>query len=197
MENHTACCVTGRGSPNCCNDSSNLFTFKTGKIQAVINGDGTNRLGPYVATDGKVLVPPTSTAPTGSQSTVTASNNASATAINADNNAATAGDAEGLITPVKNAVIAISVVLGSMVLALLASLAFVWRKLSQERRLRNEGQKLLKRRENESWLQLTHQTACQTGENGVAGWRGEMFAGELGAPVRELHASPRTGELST
>ncbi|KAH8778754.1 hypothetical protein F5883DRAFT_542815 [Diaporthe sp. PMI_573] len=199
LHQRKACCVRDKdtASSSCCNSSANLFAFKPGYIQAVINGDGTNRLSPYVGTDGNTLGAPTSTASTDSEAS--SSNNTSALAPTAATTGATAtataGDTGGLPTHVGDAVIAIGVVLGCITLVTIALLVFVWRKLAQERRLRREGQKLLRRREKETWPQLTHQTAFQIGESGVAGGRGEMYAGEPGALIRELPMSPRVGEL--
>lgn len=178
---------------NCCNDTQNLFSFTPGYIQAVINGDGTNRLGPYIATDGKVVAAPTSTASTGLETS--SSSNTSATTIATAT--ATAGDAGGLSTPIRDAVIAIGVVLGVIFLVSLTLLAYVWRKLSRERRLRREGQKLLRRQEKEIRPQLTPQIGFQTDGGGVTGWRSGTYAGEHVASVQELPVVRRVGELST
>ncbi|KAL2356581.1 hypothetical protein BJ546DRAFT_947789 [Cryomyces antarcticus] len=51
VQNRTACCLTTDfGTGSCCNNSS--FQWMPGYIVAVINGDGTNRLGPYVDVSG-------------------------------------------------------------------------------------------------------------------------------------------------
>lgn len=63
-----ACCQIG---DSCCGNESSLFDFKPGYIRAVINGDGTNRLGPYVDDDGNVQM--TSVVVSSSQTTRTSS----------------------------------------------------------------------------------------------------------------------------
>lgn len=173
--------MTDAPSASCCNDTSNLFTFTPGYIQAVINGDGTNRLGPYVAADEKAVTTPTSTASTGSA------------ANSSVNTSATAGDTMALSTPVRDAIVAIGAVLGAFLLIALASLVFVWRKYSQERRLRREEQEVLRRQQKEPWPQLTHQPVFQAGGSGVAELKGAPWARE----VRELPATQHVGELST
>lgn len=174
--------MTDAPSAGCCNDTSNLFTFTPGYIQAVINGDGTNRLGPYVAADEKAVTTPASTASAGSGANSSDDTSAGAT-----------GDTAALPTTVRDAIIAIGAVLGTILLIALASLVFVWRKYSQERRLRREEQKELRRQQKETW---------PARGSGVVGGRTEMYAGELkGAPwsreVRELPATYHVGELST
>ncbi|KAI1463687.1 uncharacterized protein F4812DRAFT_237870 [Daldinia caldariorum] len=42
-----ACCLTNDTS--CCGSESSWFDFKPGYIKAVLNGDGSNRLGPYIS----------------------------------------------------------------------------------------------------------------------------------------------------
>lgn len=176
-------------SAGCCNDTSNLFTFTPGYIQAVINGDGTNRLGPYVAADEKAVTTPTSTASAGSEAGSSNDTSGSATA------GAAAGDTAALPAPVRDAIIAIGAVLGTILLITLASLVFVWRKYSQERRLRHEEQKELRRQQKETWPQITQQTSFQAGGGGMAGGKSEMYAGSR--EVRELPATQHVGELST
>lgn len=180
-------------SASCCNNTQNLFTFKPGAIQAIINGDGTNRLGPYVAADEKTVAAPTSISSTGSEPS--SSNNTSVTTMATAAAAATAGDTGGLTAPVRDAIIAMGVVLGTILLITLASLAFVWRKLSEERRLRREAQRVLKRQQEETWPQITHPMAFQTVGSGVTGGSSEMYTGDR--EVRELPTSQRVGELST
>lgn len=174
--------MTDAPSASCCNDTSNLFTFTPGYIQAVINGDGTNRLGPYVAADEKAVTTPTPTASAGS-----------VVASLSSNISATAGDTDGLSTPVRDAIIAIGAVLGAFLLIALASLVFVWRKYSQERRLRREEQAVLRRQQKETWPQSTHQPIYQAGGSGVAELKGAPWARE----VRELPATQHVNELST
>lgn len=181
-------------SASCCNDTSNLFTFTPGYIQAVINGDGTNRLGPYIAADEKAVTTPASTASTGSEAGSSNDISASATV------SAAAGDTASLSTPARDAIIAVGAVLGTILLITLASLVFVWRKFSQERRLRHEEQKALRRQQKENWPQLTY----QPGGSSMGGWKSEMDAGEFkgstrpwSRDVRELPASQQVGELST
>lgn len=182
-------------SASCCNDTSNLFTFTPGYIQAVINGDGTNRLGPYVAADEKAVTAPTSTASTGSDAG--SSNDASASAT-----VAAAGDTNSLSNPVRNAIIAVGAVFGTILLITLASLVFMWRKFSKERQLRRKEQEALRRQQKETWPQFTQQGSYEAGGSSVGRGRNEMYAGELkGAPwsreVRELPATHHVGELST
>ncbi|KAI7788676.1 uncharacterized protein LA080_008566 [Diaporthe eres] len=164
LQDKKACCVTDAPSASCCNDTSNLFSFTPGYIQAVINGDGTNRLGPATVAAG--------------------------------------GGTTSLSTPIRDAVIAVGAVLGTILLITLASLVFMWRKFSKERRLRREEQGALRRQRKETWPQLTHEATFQAGGGGVAGGRSEMYAGEFkGVPwsrdARELPASQHVGELST
>lgn len=173
--------MTDAPSASCCNDTSNLFTFTPGYIQAVINGDGTNRLGPYVAANEKAVTTLTSTASAGS------------VASSSSNTSATAGDTAGLSTPVRDAIIAIGAVLGAFLLIALALLVFVWRKYSQERRLRREEQVVLRRQQKENWSQSMHQPIFQAGGSGVAELKGAPWARE----VRELPATQHVGELST
>lgn len=173
--------MTDAPSASCCNDTSNLFTFTPGYIQAVINGDGTNRLGPYVAADEKAVTTPTSTVAAGS------------VASSSSNTSATAGDTDGLSTPVRDAIIAIGAVLGAFLLIALASLVFVWRKYSQERRLRREEQEVLRRQQKETWPQSTHHPIFQAGGGSVAELKGAPWARE----VRELPATQHMNELST
>lgn len=181
-----------RDLPSCCNDSNNLFEFKIGYLQAVINGDGTNRLGAYVPTDATATAAPTSTASTGFETS--SSSKTSATAATA---ATATGDTGGLPTPARDAAIAIGVVLGTTLLITIAVLMYVWRKLSGERRLRREGHKILTRQEKGTRPQLTHQIALQTGGSGVAGGTSGVYTEEPDAPVQELPVVPRVGELST
>lgn len=180
-----------RDLPSCCNDSNNLFEFQIGYLQAVINGDGTNRLGPYIPTDGTATAAPTSTASTGFETSSSSKTSAIAPT------AVTAGDTGGLSTPARDAAIAIGVALGTTLLITITVLVYVWRKLSRERRLRREGQKSLTRQDTGTRPQLTHQIAFQTGESGVAGGTSETYAEEPDAPAQELPVVPRVGELST
>lgn len=187
--------MTDAPSASCCNDTSNLFSFTPGYIQAVINGDGTNRLGPYVAADEKAVTAPTSTASRGSDTGSSNDTSASATV-------AAGGGTTSLSTPIRDAIVAVGAVLGTILLITLASLVFMWRKFSKERRLRREEQGALRRQRKETWPQLTHETTFQAGGGGVAGGRSEMYAGEFkGVPwsrdARELPASQHVGELST
>ncbi|KAJ9643117.1 hypothetical protein H2199_004641 [Coniosporium tulheliwenetii] len=52
MKNKTACCVTG-DTGSCCEGST--FEWAPGYIIAVINGDGTNRLTPYVDVNARTV----------------------------------------------------------------------------------------------------------------------------------------------
>ena len=50
VRNKTDCCVTSDNLGSCCDNST--FEWTPGYIIAVINGDGTNRLTPYVDVNG-------------------------------------------------------------------------------------------------------------------------------------------------
>ena len=53
VQNASACCITSSGS--CCDGEQ--FTWKPGYLIAVLNGDGTDRLGPYVDVNGSTQIP--------------------------------------------------------------------------------------------------------------------------------------------
>ncbi|KAK2607257.1 hypothetical protein N8I77_005948 [Diaporthe amygdali] len=191
LQDKKACCVTDAPSASCCNDTSNLFTFTPGYIQAVINGDGTNRLGPYVAADQKSAS--TTTTPAGSEANSSIDASASTTA------AATAGDTDALPTSVRNAIIAVGAILGIILLISLVSLVFVWRKYSQERRLRREDREMTRRQQKENWPHHPYQGTFQGDGTGVAGARREMYVGEpkdaWSQRIHELPSSHKVGEL--
>ncbi|OTA59232.1 hypothetical protein K449DRAFT_466938 [Hypoxylon sp. EC38] len=67
MKAGKACCLIGDAS--CCSNESTLFDFKPGYIRAVLNGDGTNRLGPYV--DAKGVTEASSITTSSSQTSIT------------------------------------------------------------------------------------------------------------------------------
>ncbi|KAK8212484.1 hypothetical protein IWZ01DRAFT_502263 [Phyllosticta capitalensis] len=73
-----SCCVTN-GTESCCDgNTTNYFTWKPGYIQAVINGDGTNRLGPYVSANGVTQGVASSTAAATSTSSTSAASTTAA-----------------------------------------------------------------------------------------------------------------------
>ncbi|KAK7514772.1 uncharacterized protein IWZ02DRAFT_178375 [Phyllosticta citriasiana] len=52
IDTAVSCCVAD-GSESCCDgNTTNYFNWRPGCIKAVLNGNGTNRLGPYVSADG-------------------------------------------------------------------------------------------------------------------------------------------------
>ncbi|KAH7065332.1 hypothetical protein B0J12DRAFT_639881 [Macrophomina phaseolina] len=136
LSNGTACCVDGEP---CCGNSSNFFEWKPGYITAVINGDGSNRLGPYIAADAN-----------GSSSTSTSSSSSLASASTSAASRPSSESAQGSdfvpssqpTPPVdnskthRNAAIAVGATFGALSLVALVGMLVLWRKYKAERRMR-------------------------------------------------------------
>ncbi|KAI0098123.1 hypothetical protein F4776DRAFT_650824 [Hypoxylon sp. NC0597] len=139
MKAGKACCLIGDTS--CCGNESTLFDFKPGYIRAVLNGDGTNRLGPYV--DAKGVTEATSIIISSSQtsSIVTSSTATSEDAIYQSDHPGTANVSSDSLSssPSPNfstAAIAAVAVLGTLLAMSLLALIFLWlrsKKKGQEK----------------------------------------------------------------
>ncbi|KAK7538746.1 uncharacterized protein J3D65DRAFT_343440 [Phyllosticta citribraziliensis] len=128
-----SCCV-GNGSESCCDgNTTNYFTWRPGYIKAVLSGDGTNRLGPYVSVDG-----------TSSGATTTSAAIAASTAAASAASAATATcESSGQNSKGKTAATVASGFFGvAFAMSFGAMMAF-WMKYSRERALRMQGQQML------------------------------------------------------
>jgi hypothetical protein len=129
MKNGKACCLVG---DSCCNDTSKYFDFKPGYIQAVINGDGTNRLAQYIPADG-------SSAAANSTPSSSAESSMS-TAMAAAAGETGSSTAEKTCPGTNKPAIALGVVLGALIPAALAGLVFFWLQYVRERKARLEAE---------------------------------------------------------
>jgi hypothetical protein len=145
-----ACCL---GSTPCCNDSStSFFTFKPGYLKAVLSGDGTNRLGPYVDTNGVTQTVPTTSGLTTASSTGSStgsSSTAGTTTTGAGAGGAGTTTGSGGSTALQSQsgtaevqtqnntpTIAVGVTLGVLLGAALAGMFYFWRLYRAEKQLR-------------------------------------------------------------
>ncbi|KAI0377377.1 hypothetical protein F5Y04DRAFT_264530 [Hypomontagnella monticulosa] len=122
-----ACCL-GSGMTNCCNDTKNLFDFKPGWIQAVLDPDGINRLPPIKQAD--VASPSTSTTPS-PESTPPSSQTSS---LSSESSRASP-DIEVQRGPsFSSAAIAIVAVLACLLALSTTALGFLWIRHNNERK---------------------------------------------------------------
>lgn len=132
LSNGTACCVDG---DPCCGDSSNFFEWKPGYIAAVINGDGSNRLGPYIAADANSS---SSSSFSSAHPSTSATSNPTSGSARASESALsdqhTASSKDSMTY--RNAAIAVGATFGILSLVALMGMLLFWRKYKAERRMR-------------------------------------------------------------
>lgn len=130
MANGKACCVA---DDQCCNDTSSWFDYKPGDLIAVINGDGSNRLGPYVSADASPsssLSSPSSSSvssPSSSTPAPTASSSGEASACANTNSG-------GRSSSTNKTAIAVGAVLGTALVLACAGLLFFLTRFLREKR---------------------------------------------------------------
>lgn len=139
MKNKTACCVLG-DTGSCCEGST--FEWAPGYIVAVINGDGTNRLTPYVDVNGSTQGATSTTASQTSTSSASGSANTTSSDV-ASSNGASAASALATASPTPSSApssttprtvgLAVGIPVGIIALAILAAFVVAARRLKQQR----------------------------------------------------------------
>ncbi|KAI2617959.1 hypothetical protein GGS26DRAFT_596153 [Hypomontagnella submonticulosa] len=122
-----ACCLAN-GQKNCCNDTANLFDFKPGWIQAVLNPDGTNRLPPVKqanveSSSTSTTLSPESTSPSSQTSSLSVESSSTSPAIEVPSSPS--------FSP---AAIAAVAVLACLLALCMGALGFIWIRYNSERK---------------------------------------------------------------
>ncbi|TKA72685.1 hypothetical protein B0A49_06685 [Cryomyces minteri] len=159
VQNKTACCLTTDfGTGSCCNNST--FQWTPGYIVAVINGDGTNRLGPYVdvngstqggttATTSQTLSSPTATTTTAGSTTASAGGISSPTSSSFTPSPTSSSSLSTSSATARTVGLAVGIPVGLIALAAITALIIFMRRFKQEKIERKEMEEKMTRSELE------------------------------------------------